>query len=454
MKNPPLISCESLDRLQNYLNNVSNQHMKGIAKWLRVKLGRKAVEPGYKSHLVEKGQLLSDLYNISHHNFDIGDGKQEVRPVVWGNAEALISAVADARDIGGELFIKVMADGGQGFLKICATVMPPYTNPEDSSDMADLEARFNNLESPPMKRSLYKGGGGIGNYKLSSVKRVILICLVPECKETHRNMKILFELTELNKISFIYVSDFKLLLTTLGCQTASASYPCPYCLVPLKDITTSVDVEADQSEEIYPDRSFGLLNIDQQRFSEIYSERRSKAKLCNSTVETSLLKEDPEVLVLDKCPPEELHCLQGFVNHTFLNGYAKVLESEEKALKFPQSLNVIAKDYHGKCFEGNACRSMLRNCEKMMDRVVLGNTSPLIVLPYVRAYRAMDNLVHHCFGSNFISVDIGDLLKEVIISYMELGLSVTLKMHVIFYHILPALSNPVLKSRGLGVMSG
>ena len=75
---------------------------------------------------------------------------------------------------------------------------------------------------------------------------------------------------------------------------------------------------------------------------------------------------------------------------------------------------------------------MLRNCEKMMDRVVLGNTSPLIVLPYVRAYRAMDCLVHHCFGSNFVSVDVGDLLKEVIISYMELGLSVTLKMHVIF----------------------
>ena len=66
----------------------------------------------------------------------------------------------------------------------------------------------------------------------------------------------------------------------------------------------------------------------------------------------------------------------------------------------------------------------------------------------------MDRLVHHCFGSNFVSVDVGDLLKEVIISYMELGLSVTLKMHVIFYHILPALSNPVLKGRGLGVMSG
>ena len=100
---------------------------------------------------------------------------KEVRPVVWGNAKALISAVADARDIGGELFIKVMADGGQGFLKVCATGMPSYTNPEDSSDVADLEANFNNLESPIKKRSLYKDGGGIGKYKLSSVKRVILI---------------------------------------------------------------------------------------------------------------------------------------------------------------------------------------------------------------------------------------------------------------------------------------
>ena len=184
---------------------------------------------------------------------------KEVRPVVWGNAKALISAVADARDIGGELFIKVMADGGQGFLKFCATLVPPYTNPEVSSDVADWEASFNNPESPIKKRSLYKDGGGIGKYKLSSVKRVILICLVPDCKETHRNMKIHFELTELNKISFIFVSDFKLLLTTLGCHTVSASYPCPYCLAPLKDITTSVDVRADQSEELYSDRSFGLL---------------------------------------------------------------------------------------------------------------------------------------------------------------------------------------------------
>ena len=37
---------------------------------------------------------------------------------------------------------------------------------------------------------------------------------------------------------------------------------------------------------------------------------------------------------------------------------------------------------------------------------------------------------------------------------MDLDLSVTLKMHVIFYHLLPALCNPALQGRGLGVVSG
>lgn len=90
-------------------------------------------------------------------------------------------------------------------------------------------------------RSTHKEGGGVAEYMLTSVKRVILLCLVPEFKESHKNMKQLFDLTGLTNISFLFVADFKLLLICLGCQTASASLPCPYCLVPKGEITTSVD---------------------------------------------------------------------------------------------------------------------------------------------------------------------------------------------------------------------
>ena len=73
----------------------------------------------------------------------------------------------------------------------------------------------------------------------------------------------------------------------------------------------------------------------------------------------------------------------------------------------------------------------------------------------MRAYQAMDKLVSHCFVTKIVNQDkVEDLLKEVVISYMGLEISVTPKMHVLFYHLIPALSNPVLQGIGLGVVSG
>ena len=37
---------------------------------------------------------------------------------------------------------------------------------------------------------------------------------------------------------------------------------------------------------------------------------------------------------------------------------------------------------------------------------------------------------------------------------MHLEITVTLKIHILFYHLLPALSNPVLQGRDIGVVSG
>ena len=49
----PLFTHESLDKLQIYLNNISNKHMQGIAHWLRVNSGRKSVKPGFANHLTK-----------------------------------------------------------------------------------------------------------------------------------------------------------------------------------------------------------------------------------------------------------------------------------------------------------------------------------------------------------------------------------------------------------------
>ena len=208
--------------------------------------GRSSVEPGFANHISKKGQMLSDIYKLSYHTFEEGEGKSD-KPVIWAKAEDLLAAISDAREIVGPSFVKVMADGGQGFLKICLTVLPDNYNPDldratTEKDLDLLTDDMANIYSPK-KRSTYKESGGIGKYKLTSVKRLIILALVPDCKETHHNMKILFDLTCLNDISFLFVADYKLLQICLGYQTATSTYPCPFCLV---HIATSVDATGDE----------------------------------------------------------------------------------------------------------------------------------------------------------------------------------------------------------------
>ena len=46
------------------------------------------------------------------------------------------------------------------------------------------------------------------------------------------------------------------------------------------------------------------------------------------------------------------------------------------------------------------------------------------------------------------------MLHELVDSYIDLDLLVALMLHTIFFHLLPVLQNPVLKGRGLGIVSG
>ena len=384
--------------------------------------------------------------------FEDSDGKASELPVVWADAEKILSAVSEERNFIGKVFVKAMADGGQGFLKICLTILPEDFD-NDATDSDDSKGE-------PSKRSTYEEGDGIGTYKLTSVKRVIMLAIVPDCKETHKNMKTLFDLTQLNRISFLFVADFKLLLICLGCQTATSTKPCPYCLISLKQLTPDYDNEdppvdfVETSIEKFEERTFGNLQESHTKFVNEYASNKKKAKFCNSTINAPHFDETSEVRVLDKCPPEELHMMQGFVNHTFFKGLVEVI-GEEKALNFPKSLNCVAKDYHGTVFEGNACRMMLKNADRMQDRKVLGDTSPLIVLPYVKAYKAMDKLVSSCFGNKFVDTDEAlDLIEKVMSSYLDLNITVTLKIHVIFCHLLSSLQNPALNGRGLAKVSG
>ena len=80
-------------------------------------------------------------------------------------------------------------------------------------------------------RSTYAEGGSTKKGKPSGVKRVILLAVVPDIKETYSNVSLIFELINLNRLHFKIVADFKLQLIVLGLQTATATHPCGYWLI-------------------------------------------------------------------------------------------------------------------------------------------------------------------------------------------------------------------------------
>ena len=235
---PASISQEKLDELQAGLNNLPNRKMEGVANLYRSIHGRKSIEKGYKEHIVENSAILDHFYHLKDVKFDLTEtqgGGEALRPIVYADAKQLIDRVCEERGITSPNII-VMIDGGGKFFKVCAIVLPQdYCWDSDSTN----------------KRSTYKEGGTMKKGMLSGVKRVMILALVPDIKETHRNIHTLFDIINLNNIEYKIVADFKAMLITLGLQTSTATYPCPFCIVHKDDL-------AQESDNV-PERTFQLL---------------------------------------------------------------------------------------------------------------------------------------------------------------------------------------------------
>ena len=73
----------------------------------------------------------------------------------------------------------------------------------------------------------------------------------------------------------------------------------------------------------------------------------------------------------------------------------------------------------------------------------------IVVQSYVAVFQALDKIISACFGSHPVKGDIVNLLSHFSKTYLGLGISVTLKFHVIIAHVIPGRMN--LKGQGLGI---
>lgn len=219
---------EALDKYQT-ISHLSSNEMSKMTNFLRVHGGRKCIAPGFKKHSSETGKILDSLYKIEKMFFDIEGRSNDKceRVVVYANTEELLKEVLRRRDQTGSVKIKIMADGGGGFFKVCMTILPDdYIDKNPDSDNESAE-----------KRTRYSEGGSLSKLtRLTGVNKLIMLCIVPEIKETYENVAQIFNLIQINDIPFKFSSDFKILLIVNGMQTACSTYPSPYCFVTLNSL--------------------------------------------------------------------------------------------------------------------------------------------------------------------------------------------------------------------------
>lgn len=449
------IPVEHLDNFQN-ANNITTNMMRKFDNLIRSHVGRDSIPSHHETHMSEQSNILAEYYKSEEVKFEVdSEGNLEKRTVVYADAEELLLAVAKYRNFGVESLVKVMADGGQKFFKICVSVYPKNYSPEHDCSVGDIGTNEDTTE-----KSLYKDGGSSGKKaKLSSVKRVILLCIVPQIKESYYNVDILFKLTKLNKIKYKFVSDLKLLLITVGQQTATSTFPCPYCFVSINDLrkrdvqkstqnknqlnkannkqnSKSKQIPDSQPKELnrHDLKTFGLLRIDYEQFCNI-GKNKKMAKKCHSTVNLPMFEEKDDVCVLEKCPVPELHLLLGFTNHLFFDGLVPLL-GREKAFIWPQKLHLISKSYQGEVFEGNACRKLIQKADDLMDPDIVDESNKKVLKCFVAAFKSLDTLV-----TKYFSTTLGDLstidsdLKKFKNDFAATGVSETLKIHIITDHL-------------------
>lgn len=301
--------------------------------------------------------------------------------------------------------------------------------------------------------------------KLSSVYRLILLCIVPQIKETYKNVKLLFELTKINNIPFKFVADFKLLLIVNGQQTATSTFPCPYCDILLADLRGSKNSEDNLSigahtsstndselENYTKLKTYGDLRANYEKYC-LTGKNKKYSKECRSTINLPLFtSENDDVFVLEKCVIPELHVLQGFVNHLFWKGLVPLL-GREKALLWPQKLNLVATHYHGDSFEGNACRQLLKQADELQNPEIYNDVGVFKIIPYIAAFKAMNKVVNCCFISGKVGPSLDEYINELDIALKSIdNVSRTLKLHVILAHVKEGLKY-IVNNNGYGFMS-
>lgn len=154
--------------------------------------------------------------------------------------------------------------------------------------------------------------------------------------------------------------------------------------------------------------------------------KKSAAKNFMNCIQPPAIGNVDDTRIIDIVTPPELHLMLGAVDTLYNHMFAKF---EDQILVWTKQCNVTREVTRGGSgFNGNSCKMLLTKLDSLRAMCPIG------CLPYIKALDDFRLVVKSCFGE-VLDPNFSNHIENFQESYMDLGISITPKIHAIFYHV-------------------
>ena len=154
--------------------------------------------------------------------------------------------------------------------------------------------------------------------------------------------------------------------------------------------------------------------------------------------------------VIDLIPPMELHLMLGVVNDFYdcLDNKLKENGISITTKNWADSLGLSRSAHYGGQFNGNQCRTLLDNTDKL-QKILQEADAHHIGKPIIDAFIAFNMIRQTCFAT-LRTRDYQTHINKFAEIFLKLGLSVTPKVHAVLVHVSQFLQRQIYSDKGLG----
>ena len=430
-KVPRQVTSEDMIGIKKKLG-LSCVQTRELAAELRVATqNRKVVESGLKEALVERNHLLEDLFICEDVQLMSSSGEEDEKVLVYcSDVDELLRRLVESRELDEEtMTVKIGLDGGQGSLKVVMSVVAK-------------------IDDTKTGRRQFGEGVATEHHKLGSVHRLMVLACMADAPENYNTVKLMLDKLAITNFNYTVCSDMKIVYILLGKSVGNLTHGCIFCTAK----------KPYQSEgELY---TLGMLRDLHKEFVANGSSKKKQADYQN-VIHVPLLGQDldPDTQVLGLIAAPELHLMLGSGGNLKTALEKKVFETEDEGQAFLEKFlianNITRKGYQDShSLEGNQTRMFLKSAEKLraayMEAGLLEKA-----LPYIECLEALSEVVDSCFGME-LKNDYEETIARFKSLYLELPISVTPKVHCIFFHVteyIKIINKDEGSNFGLGYMS-